>query len=153
MKEEVEFWKLRDLALGEDVIQLEGTKRLVRHYGKYRSGLSIIVDSYEDFHWVPTPDLATEINVQFDGEISVMRGQHFVSKKGTNCFRVRDDGPHLLICSEWGGAFNDTRGFWVREPEGALYFRHARSNGGGMGNDYIVFPAGYRRDLREEDVI
>lgn len=151
--EEKWFWGRHDFRLGEDVVQLEGQKRLVRDYGKYRSGLSILVESYQDYGWKREQNLAGEMNVRFDGDTFVMRGEYFVSKKGTKCFRVHQNGPHILIKNKWGGAFNSTRGFRWGEPEDALYFRRASSNGGGMGNDYIVFPVGYRRQLREEDVI
>lgn len=151
------FWKGHGFKLGEDIIQLEGKKRLVRHYGKYMSNLSILVEVYSDYSWLRSPDLSQEMNIRFDGMPYVMRGEYFVSKKGTKCFRVKKDGPHFLIRNEWGGAFNDTRGFTSSrqaEIEGiALYFRRASSNGGGLGNDYIVLPVGFRRTLREEDVI
>ena len=152
MVKEDEWWKGKNLVLGSDIIQLEGWKRLIRHYGKYRSGLSIIVNSFSDYHWEEAPALSAQMNIRFDGKTSVMQGEYFVSKKGVKCFRVRNDGPHLLVRSDWGGAFNQSRGM-LDAPGGSLYFRRARSNGGGTGYDYVIFPVGFRAQLREEDVI
>lgn len=136
---------------GEEPIRLEGWKRLIRHYGKYRAGLSILVNSFADYGWKDDPHLGRKMNIQFDGKTSVMRGEFFVSKKGTNCFRVKKDGKHLLIRIEWGGS-KKTRGL-ITAPKDAVYFKRASSNAGRMGYDYVIFPVDYVLHLKEEDVI
>ena len=56
------------------------------------------------------------------------------------------EAKHLLVKVSWGGAdeTHGSRGNYPEDiPAGVLYFRHARSNAGGMGYDYWVIPVDY----------
>lgn len=87
---------------------------------------------------------AENLNVHIDGSVcEVIFGDFFVSKKGKDCFRVKENGKHQLIVIDWGGAFNKSRGCTGDSISEKLYYRRASSNGGGSGYEYIVTTKGY----------
>jgi hypothetical protein len=97
------------------------------------------------------------MNVDWNGsEIGVVFGDFWWSKKGNPCFRPKSplDAQHLLICVNWGGAFEDSRGNYPEYAEevGALYFCRASSNGGGEGCDYWVLPVGFTRVIYDPEI-
>jgi len=114
-------------------------------FGKYEPNLSILTTS-EVFPKYETREFS-ELNIE-GIYLSSLRGDYFVSKKGTNCFRVKEDGKHYLYCHSWHGR-NATLPF--SKVEG-LYYRCASSNGGGNGYDYIILPVDWKYQLSEEDI-
>lgn len=146
---------------GSDMFQLDTGKLYIKHYGKYTSGLGIIVDPLDLSIVNPLKGYIklfretmkkSDLNLG-DGTLDVMRGTFFTSKKGTKIFRVEADGKHLFLRDDWGGCFNSYRGGKLpKESDGALYYRRASSNGGGSGYDYAIVPVGWTNVLSEDDL-
>lgn len=131
----------------EHIIALEGGEYLYNHVGKYRSGLCFVGLPWE---WKFLKDGFDAYNVEPDGEIYSMRGDFFVSKKGTKCFRPKKNGKHILISVNWGGAFNRSRGICDFTTE--IYYHRAGSNGGGSGISYWIVPFGWKRTLSIDEI-
>lgn len=128
--------------------KLNNGKYLILDYGKYQSGLCII-------HSLPLIEWIKKDSKNFNlpqGNIEVIYGDFFISKKGTKCFEIKDkkNAKHILISDEWGGAFNSYRGRTL--PENGLYFKRARSNGGGAGVDYAIFDKEWKHSLSIDDI-
>lgn len=151
-------------SLSGDVVEMTNGDYLIQNYGKYTSGLGIIVGK-NDSHIGPygedqcirlfqEPDRLEKSNFNLgSGTLDSIRGKFFVSKKGTKLFKVDPNGPHLLLRDDWGGPFNKYRGGKLPTMEGgALYYRRASSNGGGIGYDYAVVPAQWRLEISEDDL-
>ena len=147
-----------------EVVVMSSGDYLLKHYGKYNSNLGIIVPK-SDSHIGPYGDdkkirlfqepdmLEKSIFNLGSGTLDSIRGEYFVSKKGTKLFRVNPNGPHVLLRDDWGGAFNSYRGGKLPTIEkGALYYRRASSNGGGTGYDYCVVPIDWKLEISEEDL-
>ena len=136
---------------------------LLKHYGKYKSGLGIIVPKnsaqvdaekrYIKLFSAENRISYEELNLGGKGLVDAVRGDFFVSKKGTKLFKVNPSGKHYLLKDEWGGCFNDYRGGKLPTTDrGAVYYRCASSNGGGCGNDFSVIPIDWKNTLSEEDL-
>lgn len=136
---------------------------LLKHYGKYKSGLGIIVPKnsaqvdaekrYINLFSFRDRISYEALNLGGKGFIDVVRGDFFVSKKGTKLFKVNPRGKHYLLKDEWGGCFNEYRGGKLPTIDrGAVYYRRASSNGGGCGNDFAVITIDWRNTLSEEDL-
>ena len=147
-----------------EVVLLTNGNYLLKHYGKYNSGLGIIVPK-DDNHIGPygddkcirifqSPDRLDKVGFNLgSGTLDSIRGEFFVSKKGTKLFRVDPNGPHFLLRDDWGGPFNKYRGNKLPNLDGgALYYKRASSNGGGSGYDYAVLPIEWRLEISEEDL-
>jgi hypothetical protein len=143
---------------GEE-IKLDNGGYLIKHYGKFRSGLTLLSDVPMKQIEVASPHklsiLSEELNIDVDAFDSlIMYGDFFVSRKGSKCFRVKKNGKHMLL------RFNIGRDFSVRHwgPdqevfEGKeLYWREAMSNGGGTGYLYIVIPRGWRKSWDIDEI-
>lgn len=129
------------------LVQLDNGIFLLKEFGKYLPNLCFL-SPLPRLNWEKV--LHTDFNLP-DGHLSVLKGDFFISKKGTKCFRVKPEGRHLLLQDNWGGPdYPRTRGYNL--PEDQLYFRRASSNGGGTGFDYAVVPVGWRFSLTEEDI-
>jgi hypothetical protein len=128
-------------------IELDNGNFLVNLYGKYQPDLSFI-HSDPEIEWKGIK--RQELNLA-EGDYSYIRGEHFVSKKGTKCFRVKEDGGHVLIEDNWGGAFNNYRGRSLPKEE-SLHYKRASSNGGGSGYDYAIYPYPWRYSIGEENI-
>lgn len=135
----------------ENII-LENGSYLSRAYGKYKPNLTFLhEEELENFPFstaLPSP-------LEIDGHyIGGLRGEYFVSKKGTKCFRISPHGREVLYRYTWGGAFLKSRGHYAgpdKVPQ-MIYFRRASSNGGGNGYTYFILPVGYIHTIREEDL-
>jgi hypothetical protein len=136
---------------------------LLKHYGKYKSGLGIIVPKnsaqvdaekrYIKLFRAEDRISYDDLNLGGKGQLDVVRGDYFVSKKGTKLFKLNPMGKHYLLKDEWGGAFNNYRGGKLPTTDrGAVYYRCASSNGGGCGNDFSVIPIDWKNTLSEEDL-
>lgn len=134
---------------------------LLKHYGKYKSGLGIIVpktsaqvDAEKRYIKLFRDRISyEELNLGGRGQLDAVRGDFFVSKKGTKLFKVNPRGKHYLLKDEWGGCFNEYRGGKLPTTDrGAVYYRCASSNGGGCGNDYAIIPIDWKNTLSEEDL-
>lgn len=135
----------------DDVVELNDGSFLIKDYDKYGSGLCIL-HSRPAFGYEYVSCSKDDLNLP-NGSIDVLYGSFFVSKKGTKCFRVDKNGPHKLVRDDWGGAFNDYRGGSLPvEGKDVLYYKRAKSNGGGMGYDYVVVPRDWKNVLSVEDI-
>lgn len=150
--------------LTAEVFTMTNGDYIINHYGKYCSGLGIIVTK-DDSHIGPYgEDQSIRLFQEADsknksdfnlgeGPLDSLRGKFFVSKKGTKLFKVDPNGPHLLLRDDWGGAFVSYRGGKLPTMDGgALYYRRASSNGGGSGYDYCVIPIDWKLEISEENL-
>ena len=131
----------------EDHITLSNGRVLMNKFGKYMPNLCFI----SDIPHLPWEDVKSQDFNLDKGDLSVLRGTFFISKKGTQCFKIEENGPHILLRDNWGGAFSKYRGRTLPE-EGAIYYKRASSNGGGNGYDYAIYPANWQYTLSEEDI-
>ena len=136
----------------------------VLHFGKYKSGMTIVIknDLYfeknsqgEDkpislFKFRDCEKITRNMNIDFDGDCRVLFGQYRESKTGKPVFEEKDPlaANQILIEVSWGGAFNGTRGQSnsYAQESGAVFFQRSSSNGGGAGKDYWVLPIDYVKD-------
>lgn len=129
-------------------VKLTDGKFLLKDFGKYRTDLLIISDKPEiNYERVAPQDFNLE-----EGSLDFLRGSFFVTKKGANAFKIEEEGKHLLLRDDWGGAFNSYRGKSLFKLENLLYKRRAASNGGGTGYDYVVVPVGSTYKISIEDL-
>lgn len=151
---------MADITCGDsDVIILDRGDYFVKHFGKYKSGLGIIVSKNDtdisngQIKLFETSYNGSDFNVSRNSSLRGMRGELFTSKKGTVLFRKSKDGKHVFLKDDWGGCFNSYRGLSLPdEQQGALYYKRASSNGGGCGNDYAVVPFGWRKSVSVEEL-
>jgi len=146
--------------LKKDQIYEVNSAFLVNDFGKYRPNITFVIP--KDIECDPTAyrsDKPTKLmlrgmNVNFDGETSVLFGDYWKSQKGAACFRPKPvtAANHVLIRCSWGGAFNSSRGIGSYAGKDVLYCRRAVSNGRGVGNDYLVVPIGFYRILHDEEM-
>lgn len=137
-----------------------GRSYIINMFGKYKPNMSFIIPvehhldrdgNYISFLKYKEADqkIIDALGVDFNGNGSpeVLFGDFWRSKKGGSCFRPKSpkQAQHVLVRVNWGGAFSKCRGQYKKEDGGGLsylaqYFRRAKSNGGGVGYDYYVFP-------------
>lgn len=131
---------------------------LVKQFGKYLPNLVFVLSKEfsldkdgkptSPIKFVRDVNITDNMNLVFNGDPKILFGDYWISKKGSRCFRPKNplDAKHLLAKVAWGGAdeTHGSRGNYPEDiPAGVLYFRHARSNAGGMGYDYWVIPVDY----------
>ena len=131
-------------------IKLEDGVFLFKEYGKYMPNLSILSEDPE-INWISEKKSRFNLGT---GSVSYLIGDYFVSKKGTNCFRIKKDGKHMLLRDEWGGPnYPRTRGgILPKEGDDVFYYRRASSNGGGTGYDYSIVPNKWEYKLSILDI-
>ena len=150
-----------------DVVELNDGSFLVKNYGKYESGLGIIVRNNDNdavfrnkndnskgyIDLFRTSFEGSRFNLGNRCELTGIVGDFFVSKKGTKLFKKSEDGKHILLRDNWGGSFNSYRGGTLPDTdEGSLYYRRASSNGGRSGYDYCIIPKDWRRTINIDDI-
>ena len=131
---------------------------LVKQFGKYLPNLVFVLSKefsldkdgkpVSPVKFVRDVNVTDNMNLVFNGDPKILFGDYWISRKGSRCFRPKNplNAKHLLIKVAWGGAdeTHGSRGNYPEDvPAGVLYFRHARSNAGGMGYDYWVVPVEY----------
>lgn len=131
---------------------------LVKQFGKYLPNLVFVLSKefsldkdgkpVSPVRYVRDNDVTDSLNLVFNGEPKILFGDYWISRKESRCFRPKSPlaASHLLIKVAWGGAdeTHGSRGNYPEDiPAGVLYFRHARSNAGGMGYDYWIVPVDY----------
>ncbi len=131
---------------------------LVKQFGKYLPNLVFVLSKefsldkdgkpISPVRYVRDVNITDNLNLVFNGDPKILFGDYWISRKGSRCFRPKSPlaAKHLLIKVAWGGAdeTHGSRGNYPEDiPAGVLYFRHARSNAGGMGYDYWVIPVDY----------
>lgn len=129
----------------ESVLLDDGRTRLEKRFGKYEPNLVFLYQ--EGYEWVKADGDALNIaNLHqhlgaMAGSITyVLYGDFFKSKKGTDCFRIKDkdSAKHILLKEDYTGC-RRFKSAILDLPE-IIYSRQASSNGGGAGNNYIVLP-------------
>lgn len=131
---------------------------LVKQFGKYLPNLVFVLSKefsldkdgkpISPVKYVRDVDITDNLNLVFNGNPKILFGDYWISRKGSRCFRPKSPlaAKHLLVKVSWGGAdeTHGSRGNYPEDiPAGVLYFRHARSNAGGMGYDYWIIPVDY----------
>lgn len=153
--------------LNTDKVFLNGKNKFnVFDGGKYNSGFTIVIPQEWDLNVDEKPEnpinykeckeLTDGMNVDFDGEASILLGKYRKSQNGKPVFEITEpiDAKDTLISVSWGGSFNHTQGQsgeYAKEV-GAKAFVRCSSNGGGLGTDYWVLPVGFVKDMGKRDV-
>lgn len=119
-------------------IQLPDGKFLIKDYGKYNSGLIFISATgkipQQEYH-------PKDFNLIGTHTIYGTKGYFYISKAGNPCFRIDENGEHILLEEQWGGSFG-TYDIAIENLPNKLYEINKRSNGGGLGYYYCVVPVG-----------
>ena len=132
------------------VIELTNGEVLCNRFGKYQPNMCFVLNENNICNtWTDVDNY----NIDWDGDPVQLRGEYWVSKKGTKCFRPKEDGEYVLIRVDWGGCFNPTRGIEFNTvKEFAPYSRKASSNGGGNGYNFYVLPYGFHREVSIDEI-
>lgn len=136
-------------------IVLTNGEKIIRRYGKYQPGIAFFINEDNNtIGWLDRNIHRLDLNIEFDASgIKWIPGDFWISKKGTKCFRPKENGEHVLVEASWGGCFDDTRGTeYNKVKDLAIYARCASSNGGGMGCNYYIFPREFHNELTEDDI-
>lgn len=138
----------------DNVVKIEGGY-LRNYHGKYLANITLLAKTEKELDIdalrTETKTLK-EMNIIYTGKaIYEVFGTFFISKKGSNCFRIDKNGKDVLIGVDWGGSFNKSRGIEKLNDYNYLYFRSASSNGGGTGIDWIILERSYIKKWSEED--
>ena len=153
--------------LGSDKIFYNGNSKFnVVDAGKYHSGITIEIPQAwtvnkkrnleSPISYIFAKELTDGMNVDFDGDASILLGRYRLSKNGRPVFELTEPtkAKDTLVKVSWGGAFNRTRGQdkdYAKEV-GASFFTRRSSNGGGIGNDYWILPVDFVKDMEARDV-
>ncbi len=153
--------------LGSDKIFYNGNRKFnVVDAGKYHSGITIEVPQEwtidtrrtpeSPISYISAKELTDGMNIDFDGDASILLGRYRLSKNGRPVFELTEPtkARDTLVRVSWGGAFNRTRGQYedYAKEIGASFFTRRSSNGGGAGNDYWILPVDFVRDMKPRDV-
>ena len=153
--------------LGSDKIFYNGNRKFnMVDVGKYHSGITIEIPQEwtidksrrpeSPISYISVKELTDGMNIDFDGDASILLGRYRLSKNGRPVFELTEPtkARDILIRVSWGGAFNRTRGQYedYAKEVGALFFTRRSSNGGGAGNDYWILPVDFVRDMESRDV-
>lgn len=133
-------------------VKLEEKKWLYKWYGKYMPNL-LFINYIPEHVWFYAE--AWEYNLPRIPDLRQIRGRYFKTAKGADAFdasNASNEGLHLLLSDNWGGAFNNYRGQNSPDPKDCLYQRVASSNGGGAGTTYSVVPFGYKNQISIDDL-
>lgn len=140
----------------KNIVKLDDGRYIYFNFGKYKPNLNFLIN--EDFllkgiKYEKDDELKKQFNLKYSGSMFFLKGKFFISKKGSKFFDLTSqEKPHVLVKIAWGGAFNTSRGIEKEDiPKEALHFRKARSNGGGLGNDYLVLPKDFRMTYSIDD--
>lgn len=139
----------------KNVVQLANEKYMLFHKDKYESQLNIILNDLDtplSKLFKKDAGLNAQLNLDYTGDMTFLRGKFFLSKKGTPTFDTTGAHEHVLVRVEWGGAFNKSTGIVKSNlPKNIVYEKYRTSNGGRMGVDYIVLPLQYRKTYTVDD--
>lgn len=124
-------------------VKLQDGKFLYKWYGKYMPDL-LFISSIPEHNW-ESVDFRV-FNLGPIGDLHQIRGRYFKTQKGADAFEASSQGPHVILCDNWGGAFNSYRGENSPKFSDCLYQRVASSNGGGAGNTFSVVPFSYKAE-------
>lgn len=153
--------------LGSDKIFYNGNRKFnVVDAGKYHSGITIEVPQEwtidkrrkpeSPISYISAKELTDGMNIDFDGDASILLGRYRLSKNGRPIFELTEPtkARDALIKVNWGGAFDRSRGQYedYAKEVGASFFTRRSSNGGGTGNDYWILPVDFVRDIGSRDV-
>lgn len=138
-----------EVPVPDDWVVLNDGSFLKKDYGKYRTNL-LIINDVPELNFVETS--SKEFNLDLIPKLTFIKGDYFVTKKGADAFRIKADGKHLLLCDNWGGAFNSYRGGNSPDADECLYQRRASSNGGGSGNTFSIVEEGFKRSISIDDL-
>lgn len=153
--------------LNSDKIFYNGNNKFnVVDIGKYNSGITIEIPQEwtigknkkpkSPINYRSSKELTDGMNIDFDGEASILLGKYRLSKNGRPVFELTEPtkAKDTLIQVQWGGAFNKTRGQYEHYAKevGASFFTRRSSHGGGTGTDYWVLPVDFVRDMERRDV-
>lgn len=165
-KKKVTLEEAKDI-LGTDKIFYNGNSKFnVVDAGKYHSGITIEIPQAwtvnkkrkleSPISYKSAKELTDGMNVDFDGDASILLGRYRLSKNGRPVFELTrpTKAKDTLVKVSWGGAFNRTRGQDkdYAEEVGASFFTRRSSNGGGAGNDYWILPVDFVKDMDSRDV-
>jgi hypothetical protein len=132
-----------------DFIKLNEGSFLLNKYGKYQPNISFVLNEEKELDW---KTVSSSIFNLSNGNLSLITGDYWISKKGTNCFSPNEKGKTILLRDNWSGCFNDYMGNQIFKLSNRLYSHRASSNGGGNGCDYVIIPVGTKYEISVEDI-
>lgn len=138
-----------EIANMEWIIELDNWMFLINEYWKYKPDLSFLSKIPEIKYQDTKP---SEFNLP-KWELKVLYWDYFVSKKWTNCFKIKskEEAKHILIQDDRWWAFNSYK--WNTLPEnGSTYYKRARSNGWWTWYDYWIYPKNWKYKLSENNI-
>lgn len=138
----------------KNIVKLDNGKYIYFNFGKCDPNLNFLVNYnhlLDGIIYETDSMLNKQLNLDYTGDITFLKGRFFKSKKGSNFFDLTsNDKPHVLIKINWGGAFNNSRGIKT-VPNDSIYYRCAKSNNGRMGVDYLILPIDYKTNYTLDD--
>src|SRR6056297_2330503 len=153
---EIVYDRLCTPNFGKDAFRVKKGKVLVNKYGKYKPNITFILPRQSSGgEYVDEPEeLVKRMNVTYKGNsVDAIRGDYRISRKGKSVFEISENGKHVLLAFNWGGAFGKGKGDTTNIPKAdIIYTRNAKSNGGGSGMFYTVLPYNYQVLISEEDL-
>jgi hypothetical protein len=82
------------------------------------------------------------------GNVEYMKGKYWKSSKGTDCFEIIENGPHIILRESWNGH----GGRELSKENGMLFYKIASSNGGGTGYTYAIIEREWKKTLSEQEI-
>lgn len=165
-KKKITLEEAKEILKSDKVFFNGNNKFNVLDIGKYSSGITIEIPQEwnlnenrkpeNPINYISSKQLTDGMNIDFDGEASILLGKYRLSKNGKPVFELTKptEATDTLIKIGWGGAFNSTRGQsreYAKET-GATFFTRRSSNGGGVGRDYWILPVTFVKDMEPRDV-
>lgn len=111
----------------------------LKAFKKYEPMLLIIAD-VPYIKWERMDEeMKTSLNINEAGLTEFLKGDFFVTKKGTKSFRIKKDGKNILFRTDFNYTPINTDERKRLEDNGeVLHYSRRTSNGGGLGWDYYV---------------
>src|SRR5690625_4383407 len=83
----------------KNTIKLDNGKYIYFHFGKYKSNLNLLVNYDHLINGLRFDEPDHNFNLKYTGDLTIIKGRHFISKKGSNFFDISDpkNQPHALI--------------------------------------------------------
>lgn len=114
---------------------------IMSHKVKYGSALTFVVNSKRYMpKWIYNKELKYHKNSWLNGS-EIIFGNYFISKKGNVCFELteKENSKHVIIKRSHKGYVDDFEAKFKNVlPEGIIYTKFSKSNGGGIGYSFVV---------------
>jgi len=117
-----------------------------KQHSVYNGKMISITDGYKQYFEILNMDIPPH-----SGNIyNPIEGEFRTNKKGTKIFDTTGKKDHVLLILKLDRR-NNAHGFEIDKINNYLYHHTARSNGGGVGYDYVIVSKDYKNQLSEDD--